>query len=321
MSLTVRPAVLDDAPAVCALMNAVDVVEIGRPETDLHTVEADMSHGETDLARDSWLACDDNGPVAYGIVWSESEGEDMGADLYSLPGRDEAAAEVLERMEARAAGKAAAGGAARAVVHLHLNARPALDTALLVRRGWRTVRRYQVMTRPLSPGVDTVPEPPAGLTLRHCRDEADRRIAHALAQETFAEHFDHHERSYEQWLDDMDAARIDWSLVWIASVAGEGDVAVLLSRDDREAMGWIRTIGVRAAARGRGIGGHLLRHAFGTYAARGRDSIGLGVDTENASGALGLYEAHGMTLHYAVDTWEAVLQAVLQADRESTRVS
>ncbi|MEU1279924.1 GNAT family N-acetyltransferase [Streptomyces sp. NPDC005805] len=321
MSLTVRPAALADAPAIRDLMNAVDLVEIGRPETDLHTVEADLAHPETDLARDTWLLTDTDtdtgaeGPVGYGVIWSDSGQGDIGVDLYTLPGRSDATALLLERIEERAAEAAAGAGAARAVLHLHLNVRPALDTGLLTGRGWRTVRRHQIMTRPLSPASDTPPVPPAGLTLRDCRDEADRRLAHALVEETFAEHFDHHPRPYASWLDDIDGARLDWSLVWIASLPGEGDVAVLLSRDDREAMGWIRNVGVVGRARGRGIAGHLLRHAFAVYAARGRDTIGLGVDTGNETRALALYEAHGMTLHYAVDTWEVTLPAAAGAAR------
>lgn len=43
-------------------------------------------------------------------------------------------------------------------------------------------------------------------------------------------------------------------------------------------------------------------------AARGRDTVGLGVDTRNATGAPRLYERHGLTLHYAVDTWETVVR-------------
>ncbi|GGT10190.1 GNAT family acetyltransferase [Streptomyces kurssanovii] len=304
MPLTVRPATLADAPFICALLNAVDIAEIGRADTELHTVETDLAHPEVDLAQDSWLVHEDGDLVAYGILWSDSGDGDIGVDHYVLPGRPDAAVLVLERIEERAAAKAAAAGAARAVLHLNLTVRTTLDTALLDARGWHTVRRHQVMTRPLSE-ADRLPEPPAGVSLRDCGADADHRIAHALVEETFAEHFDHHPRTYEQWL--ADTGPRDRSLMWIASIEGEGDVAVLLTRDDKDAMGWVGNLGVRKQARGRGLGSHLLRHAFGTYAARGRDTIGLAVDTQNESRALSLYEAHGMSLCYAIDTWELVL--------------
>jgi ribosomal protein S18 acetylase RimI-like enzyme len=307
---TVRPATVGDAPLICALLNEIDTIETGRPDTDLHTVESELAHPEIDLREDSWLAFAGDRLVAYALVWDDSRAERIDADHYVLPGHDAAGERLLAMAEERAAARAGANGASRAVLHLHLNARPTTDVDMLGRRGWLRVRRYHVLSRPLSGADRAAPEPPPGLVLRDCTDEADRRRAHALVQETFSEHFDHQPRTYEQWLDDIAGAHVDWSLVWVASL-GADDVAVLFSRNDRQSMGWINNIGVRAPFRGRGIAGHLLRHAFAAYAARGRDTIGLGVDTQNESGALRIYEAHGMRTDYAVDTWEVVLPAGL----------
>ncbi|WP_010472854.1 GNAT family N-acetyltransferase [Streptomyces somaliensis] len=305
---TVRPATTGDTRLVCALLNEIDVIETGRPDTEPHEVETSLTHPEVDLRRDSWLAFQDGRLVAYALVWDESGGERVDADHYVLPGHEAAGEHLFELAERRAAERARANGASRAVVHLYLHAAPTTDLAMLARRGWRRVRRHHVMSRALSDADRAVPEPPAGLVLRDCAEEADRRRAHALIQETFAEHFDHRPRTYEQWLDDIGGDRVDWSLVWIASF-GADDAAVLYSRNDRRSTAWIGRVGVRRAYRGRGVAGHLLRHAFATYAALGRDTIGLGVDTLNESGALRLYEAHGMGTRYAVDTWEVVLPA------------
>ncbi|MEV7725554.1 GNAT family N-acetyltransferase [Streptomyces sp. NPDC087917] len=319
--LTVRPAGPGDAPDICALLNAVDVIEIGRPETDLGTVEADLRNPAVDLARDSWLAFRGGRLVAYALVWANSGPGRVDCDHYVLPGEREAALRLLERAESRARALAGGHGGASGhggadghgggaghggvALHLQLNVKPTLDLDLLTERGYRTVRRYQVMTRSLRPDADPAPPAPPGLTLRDCAaDEADRARAHALIEETFAAHYGHVERAYEPWLDHIDGHALDWSLVWIASLPEEGDVAVLLTRDDRTSMGWVSHLGVREDARGRGVGGFLLRHGFAAYAARGRDTVGLGVDTGNETGALALYEAHGMTVHYAVHTWE-----------------
>ncbi|MFF8830964.1 GNAT family N-acetyltransferase [Streptomyces sp. NPDC015131] len=331
-TMSVRAARPEDAPRICELLNTIDTIEIGAPETDLHSVEADLTHAETDLEQDSWLAFDEEDRlVAYALLWDESGAERIDIDHYVLPEHQDAGEHLLGLAERRARDRARANGAERAVIHLNLNLRPTIDTGMLARRGWHTVRRHQVMVRDLSPQDDPLPEPPAGVTLRDCTAEEDRRRAHALVEETFAEHFDHQPRTYEQWLEDIDAARRDWSLVWIASTGdGEGDgegvgdggvgggegredAAVLVTRNDRTGMGWVGNLGVRKNARGRGLGGYLLRHAFGTYAALGRDRIGLGVDTLNETGALRIYEAHGMRLHYAVDTWEVTLPATTPA--------
>ncbi|MEV5545906.1 GNAT family N-acetyltransferase [Streptomyces sp. NPDC052309] len=302
-----RPATLDDAPAVTELLNEVDRIEIGRPETDQHLVEADLKRPGTDLERDSWVAFDDGRLVAYGLLWDESGGERVDIDHYVLPDHQQTGLRVLTAMEARALAKARENGAERAVVHLHLNIRPTTDTALLAARGWSTVRRHHVLHRPLDPAADLTPEAPAGVRVRACTTEADRVRVHELYQSAFAAHFDFQPRGYHQWLSDIHAERLDWSLVWIAATDDLGDAGFLLARDDREAMGWIRSIGVLSEARGRGLGGFLLRHAFAGFAARGRATVGLGVDTANATGAPRLYGRHGMTVHYAVDTWEAVI--------------
>ncbi|WBB62325.1 GNAT family N-acetyltransferase [Streptomyces sp. WMMC500] len=310
MPLTVRAARLDDAPSICALLNQVDVAEVGRPETDLHTVEADLKHPEADLPRNSWLAVADDGTlVAYGLLWDESYAERIDVDHYVLPGHQDAGLRLLERMEARAAAKAAENGVREAVVHLQLRAAPTMDTALLDARGWHVVRRYHVLTRDVAPAADPAPVPPPGVRLRDCTAEPDRRIAHDLLQQAMAEHFDFQPKSYETWLADPANADVDWSLVWIAHVDGLGDAGALLARNDREAMGWIPTLGVLADARGRGLGGLLLRHAFAAFAGRGREVVGLGVDTANDSGAVALYERHGMVVYFAVDTWEITLPA------------
>ncbi|MFJ3927972.1 GNAT family N-acetyltransferase [Streptomyces sp. NPDC090022] len=309
-TLTVRPATAADAPAICALMNAVDVIEIGREETDLAELETELRHPEMDLAHDSWLAFEGDRLVVYACLWCDGEPERIDADHYVLPEHQDAGAHVLGLLERRAFDRAREGGADKAVVHLNLNTDPTVDTDRLAARGWRRVRRFNVMTRALTPEADPAPAPLPGLTLRDCREEADRRLAHALVEEAMAEHFDHTPRSYQQWLDDLGLeAGFDWSLVWIATLAGQGDVAVAVTRDNRATMGWIRTLGVTKEARGRGIGGYLLRHCFAVYAGRGRDTMGLGVDTLNASGALALYEAHGMSPHYAVDTWEITVHS------------
>ncbi|MEV7343912.1 GNAT family N-acetyltransferase [Streptomyces sp. NPDC093544] len=308
--LTVRPATLDDAPAVCALLNEIDLLEIGRADTELSEIQADLKHPEVELERDSWLLFEGEREgarlIGYGLLWDDSGGERIDIDHYVLPDQPQGAQYLFDLMEARATQRAAANGAERAVVHLHLNIDPTLNLGELRERGWRPVRRYNVMARHLSGTADRSPKPPPGVTLRPCQAEPDRRRAHALLQESFADHFDFQPRTYEQWLEDIDAERADWSLTWIAHVHGLGDAAVLRSHNDRASMAWIGNLGVLRQARGQGLGSYLLRHAFGHYAALGRDRIGLGVDTDNSSGALALYERHGMSLDFAVDTWELI---------------
>jgi GNAT superfamily N-acetyltransferase len=259
-----------------------------------------------DLEQDSWLLYDGDRLVGYGLLWDDSGGERIDIDQYVLPGLRAGTDHLFDLMEDRALRRADANGAGRAVIHLHLNVKPTVDLELLRGRGWRTVRRYNIMARDLEPDGHPLPEPPEGVTIRPCLEEPDRRRAHALLQESFADHFDFQPRTYEQWLDDIGGDRTDWSLVWIASLRDAGDVAALRSHNNRPSMGWVANLGVLRGARRLGLGGYLLRHAFAVYAALGRDRVGLGVDTNNSSKALALYESLGMTLDFGVDTWELV---------------
>ena len=109
----------------------------------------------------------------------------------------------------------------------------------------------------------------------------------------------------------------DRSLMWIASAEGEGDVAVLLTRDDKESMGCIGNIGVRKSARGRGLAGFLLRHAFGTYAARGRDTIGLAVDTPEREPGSASARGTRDDAPLRIDTWEPVVPVSATSARVS----
>ncbi|MFJ1757178.1 GNAT family N-acetyltransferase [Kitasatospora sp. NPDC088134] len=306
--MTVRAAVPADAVAICVLLNKVDEIEIGRAEFTVGEIEDELGRAGVDLTRDSWLLADAEGElVGYGLVRDPSGGERIDLDQYLLPDQLDGGQHLFDLMEARAVELARGNGAERAVLHLLLNSEPTVDTGAMRGRGWRTVRRHHVLTREVDAAKDLRPEPAAGVRLRDCTAEEDRRIAHRLIQQSFAEHFDFKPRSYQQWLEDIDGDSLDWSLVWVAHLDGAGDVAVLRTRDERGGPAWASNIGVLPAARGRGLGGHLLRHFFAHYAALGRTKVGLGVDTANATGAPALYRNHGMELDFAVDTWELTL--------------
>jgi len=58
--------------------------------------------------------------------------------------------------------------------------------------------------------------------------------------------------------------------------------------------GIVETLGVRRPWRRRGIALALLHQSFGEFYRRGHKHVGLGVDTQNLSGATRLYEKAGM---------------------------
>jgi ribosomal protein S18 acetylase RimI-like enzyme len=49
-----------------------------------------------------------------------------------------------------------------------------------------------------------------------------------------------------------------------------------------------------------------LRESFALFAERGKQAVALGVDAENATGAVALYERVGMHVVKQSDTWERI---------------
>ena len=83
---------------------------------------------------------------------------------------------------------------------------------------------------------------------------------------------------------------------------------------DREAAdtligeaGWVGILGVRLSWRRRGLATALLQHSFRDFRARGATRVGLGVDAENTTGAVRLYERVGMQVVRRDDTYEKTL--------------
>jgi mycothiol synthase len=75
-----------------------------------------------------------------------------------------------------------------------------------------------------------------------------------------------------------------------------------------EDQGLVGSISVRRPWRNRGLGLALLRHAFNEFYRRGKRKVGLGVDAQNLTGALRLYETAGMHIEQAFDYYEKELR-------------
>jgi ribosomal protein S18 acetylase RimI-like enzyme len=95
--------------------------------------------------------------------------------------------------------------------------------------------------------------------------------------------------------------------LWFVAMDGEEIAGISLCRDrsfNDPDVGWVSTLGVRRPWRKRGVGLALLRQSFGELYRRGKHKVGLGVDAENLTGALRLYENAGMHIHQAFDRFE-----------------
>ena len=139
------------------------------------------------------------------------------------------------------------------------------------------------------------PEWPDGLTVRTMREGEERRFYDAQ-MESFADTWMFTPEPFESWRHWMVDDSVFDSTLWFVAEQGEDLAGILIGRapENEPGVGWIRILGVVPEHRQRGLGQALLRHSFRDFARRGFDAVGLGVDAENPTGAVRLYERAGM---------------------------
>lgn len=175
---------------------------------------------------------------------------------------------------------------------------------LVAARGYRSFRSSFTMEIALAGPVPvTLPE---GIELRAYRDEDDEVLRDALNDAFAADPFWHPVTPANFRAFYLGARGFDPAL-WLLAWDGDELAGYALSYPERvgdPALGWIGTLGVRRPWRRRGLGGALLRSAFGVLYERGLRRVGLGVDAQNATGALRVYERAGMQRVRRSDAWE-----------------
>src|SRR5258706_15114462 len=144
---------------------------------------------------------------------------------------------------------------------------------------------------------------PAGLTTGPVR--ADDRQAIVRAMDAAM----HDHRGWPEWTDDQLMGMLDHPIrgqldVWQVAWAGDDVVGGVLGYVDAEenaAMdrlrGYTEGIFTVRAWRGRGVASALIGRNLRLLHERGMVEAALSVDTENPTGALGLYERHGFREH------------------------
>jgi mycothiol synthase len=165
--------------------------------------------------------------------------------------------------------------------------------ALFESRGYREVRRFYEMVIELT---EAPPEPvvPDGHVVDELREDEYEQFHEAL-NEAFAEHWEWHPTPFEEWYElRQGQRRDDQGRLWF--VVREGDELAAVTRNDLSVAGggYVGAIGVRPAWRGKGLATALLQRTFAEFWRRGTTRVTLDVDSQNATGAVRLYERVGM---------------------------
>lgn len=298
-----------DAPALFALAAADDLAEIGIVDYELADAVEELTRPGIDLDSDAWLATNGGRAVGYAAATTRSAGASVDAEVYVHPDAPDALyADLLARIGVRAAEHARAYDTASTVATVWAPAGGDKRTGRALRAaGWNGVRQFARMIADVGPGT-VAPDPPDRVVVRAGAD-ADETAVHVVLTEAFAEHFGSTAETLESWRERQQArAGYDRSLWLLAEYDGELAAALIGRR--LEGLGWVQGLGVRRAFRGRGLGRLLLRMSFARFAGLGFPQVALGVDIENSTGALRLYESVGMRRQFLHDCYQLTVSAV-----------
>ncbi len=298
--MSVRPITPVDVPSVAEFLADDETHLFGRPaRLGVPDVTAWLS--EVDLPNDSWLFEEGGATVALG--WVEKDEHERGVAIGAVHRHSRGrgfGSSLVDRSEERLR----ALGVAR--VH-NVSLAPDLAAGpLLETRGYREVRRFWEMTIELGDEPPPAPQLPEGLAVEPFSEELAVDF-HAALEEAFADHWEFRPDPFEDWWRRQRARPDHDPSLWFLVRDGENVVAATRNDPERSGGGWIGALGVRPAWRGRGLAKALLLHSFREFHRRGKRRVGLGVDSENPTGATKLYESVGMVVDSEQVVWEKVL--------------
>lgn len=173
--------------------------------------------------------------------------------------------------------------------------------ALLESEGFTVARYFFEMLRPNLETAVELPMP-EGLEVRPMLPEHYRAVWDADA-EAFADHWggmDNSDQAFERYFSGPTFEPDIWRVAWDGDEVA-GSVANIIMREYNAQTGSRRGIlagvSVRRAWRGRGLARALVSQSLIALRERGMTEAVLGVDADNPTGALGVYEANGFAVH------------------------
>lgn len=318
---TARGATMDDVEASLVLFNRWSRSVIGRDEiTDIDAIRNEWVSPHFDPAEDIRLVFAPNRQMAgYIEVWTISpvpvhpwvwgrvdpDYEDQGVGTYLMQWAEQRALQALPRVAEEL----------RFAPHVGAFREANKPRKLFDDMGYTPIRSsYEMLIEMEAPVPDAVF--PEGITLRtyETKADADAELMYHAVQNSFRDHFGHVEEPIEEglkrfrhfWLKEG----FDPTLLFIAMDGNEvAGINMCRPQSFHDAdTGWVGALGVLRPWRKRGLGLALLRHSFNEFFRRGKRKVGLGVDAENLTGALRLYENAGMHIHQAFDMYEKELR-------------
>ncbi len=186
--------------------------------------------------------------------------------------------------------------------------------ALVESMGYAPVRWFFDMERTgLDRDLPDIRPLPEGIEVRPVTAEHVRTIWRADI-EAFRDHWGGHDESEEalqRYLDSPDHDPSLWIVAWDGDEVVAGSLNTIYAQENQATglrRGWLDSVFTRRAWRKRGIAGGLIARSLHVLAQRGMDTAALGVDADNPSGALRLYESYGFTVTERSQAWRRPME-------------
>ncbi len=309
--MRIRPATLDDAPAIFDIQSAHETPLIGQPNSTLEDVLDELADPHWNLETDGWLAFDDDLPVGWAMAYRRGAGGPVDIAIYRRPSLDKRHDDVAEVLWDKAE-RRAHDLSPESPVDIGVFPNDELMRAIATRRGYEPAATFMRMRIDHAMHVD-YPSSLDGVELRHgTESEQVRRDFLDIRNEAFADHFGFAFKTYEHWVAERESSSAhDWALLHVAYLEGEPVAGVLRTNNfvPDENCGYVLTLGTRPKYQGRGLAGYLLRYAFAADAEQGRVGTILHVDSNPNRPAIGLYQRNGMREVLHLDIWRLTTSA------------
>lgn len=299
-----RALTLDDVPDLTRLVTQIEEAD-GEPFRTSQDEVAEKFDGDwKDPARDTLGGLDPSGALRAWAQVTQPPGDTTTVRTFLEGGvdpqwrgrgigRDVLAWQIDRAREVLAAtGKDVPGR-----IGAFASEQAAASIDLLRAAGLAPIRVYSELRRPLDVALPQVPAPQGVSVVAWSEDrDDDVRLAH---NESFASHWGSEPQTAEAWRSGRSQFAPQWSLLAVDDTTGEVAAYLLSGRYEQDweiaghSSGYVELLGVRPAWRRRGIAPALLAGVMARLRADGIEYAEIGVDTENLSGALGLYTSLG----------------------------